>query len=137
MGYTAMLIRTVSSYSTPNCPTALEIRDPIPQSASVSVIGWSMQSCLKASPQSIPCMFYGIDQSVQQFLSILEQTHMGKDHFLTIAISDYRTSVGNVELNPSVQHNASPDDNSRTTLTVSDETVFPSLSKSTGIENRL
>ncbi|GFU23644.1 hypothetical protein TNCV_2936251 [Trichonephila clavipes] len=116
MGYTAMLIRTVSSYSTPNCPTALEIRDPIPQSASVSVIGWSMQSCLKASPPKYPCMFYGIDQSVQQFL---------------------RTSVGNVELNPSVQHNASPDDNSRTTLTVSDETVFPSLSKSTGIENRL
>lgn len=44
--------------------------------------------------------------------------HMRKDH-LTIAISSYRTSVKNVELSPPVQHNASPDDNSRTSIIVS------------------
>ncbi|PRD38278.1 UNVERIFIED_CONTAM: hypothetical protein NCL1_03939 [Trichonephila clavipes] len=44
---------------------------------------------------------------------------MEKGHLLTIAISDYRTSAENVELGPPVQYNASPVDNSRTTLTVS------------------
>ncbi|GFW71748.1 uncharacterized protein TNCV_219621 [Trichonephila clavipes] len=44
---------------------------------------------------------------------------MGKKYLLTIAIPDYRLSVKNVELSSPVQHNASPDKNSRTTITVS------------------
>ncbi|GFU04596.1 uncharacterized protein TNCV_4376831 [Trichonephila clavipes] len=48
-----------------------------------------------------------------------EQTHMGKKYLLTIAIPDYRPSVENVELSSPVQHNASPDKDSRTTVTVS------------------
>ncbi|GFX22539.1 uncharacterized protein TNCV_2784751 [Trichonephila clavipes] len=48
-----------------------------------------------------------------------EQTHMGKKYLLTIAISGYRPSVENVELSSPVQHNASPEKNSRTTVTVS------------------
>ncbi|GFU96951.1 hypothetical protein TNCV_1586841 [Trichonephila clavipes] len=51
-----------------------------------------------------------------------EQTHMGKKYLLTIAISDYRPSIENVELSSPIQHNASPDKNSRTTVMVS---VFP------------
>ncbi|GFV28336.1 uncharacterized protein TNCV_4599891 [Trichonephila clavipes] len=43
----------------------------------------------------------------------------GKKYLLTIAIPGYRPSVENVELNSAVQHNASPDKNSRTTVTVS------------------
>ncbi|GFV44696.1 uncharacterized protein TNCV_212491 [Trichonephila clavipes] len=43
---------------------------------------------------------------------------MGKKYLLTIAIPDYRPSVENVELSSPVQHNASPDKNSRTTITV-------------------
>ncbi|GFY24091.1 hypothetical protein TNCV_1011441 [Trichonephila clavipes] len=42
---------------------------------------------------------------------------MGKHH-LSKATSGYRTYVENVELSPLVQHNASPEDNSRTTVTV-------------------
>ncbi|GFX93064.1 uncharacterized protein TNCV_140081 [Trichonephila clavipes] len=49
----------------------------------------------------------------------LKQTHMGKKYLLTIAIPDYRPSVENVELSSPVQHNASPDKDSRTTVTVS------------------
>ncbi|GFX26825.1 uncharacterized protein TNCV_1839981 [Trichonephila clavipes] len=48
-----------------------------------------------------------------------EQTHMGKKYLLTIAIPDYRPSVENVELSSPVQHNASTDKDSRTTVTVS------------------
>ncbi|GFV82194.1 uncharacterized protein TNCV_2790921 [Trichonephila clavipes] len=48
-----------------------------------------------------------------------EQTHMGKMYLLTIAIPDYRPSIENVELSSPVQHNASPDKNSRTTVMVS------------------
>ncbi|GFX17162.1 uncharacterized protein TNCV_2856851 [Trichonephila clavipes] len=48
-----------------------------------------------------------------------EQTHTGKKYLLTIAIPDCRPSVKNVELSSPVQHNASPDKDSRTTLTVS------------------
>ncbi|GFS57012.1 hypothetical protein TNCV_4238101 [Trichonephila clavipes] len=44
--------------------------------------------------------------------------HMGKDRRHTIAFSGYRTSVKNVELSPSIQHNASADDDSRTIATV-------------------
>ncbi|GFV41172.1 uncharacterized protein TNCV_1102351 [Trichonephila clavipes] len=44
---------------------------------------------------------------------------MGKKYILTIAIPDCRPSVKNVELSSPVQHNASPDKNSRTTVTVS------------------
>ncbi|GFX68330.1 uncharacterized protein TNCV_2817041 [Trichonephila clavipes] len=44
---------------------------------------------------------------------------MGKKYLLTIAIPGYRPSVENVELSSAVQHNASPDKNSRTTVTVS------------------
>ncbi|GFV88210.1 uncharacterized protein TNCV_3243591 [Trichonephila clavipes] len=47
-----------------------------------------------------------------------EQTHMWKN-LLTIAIPDYRPSSENVELSSPVQHNASPDKNSRTTVMVS------------------
>ncbi|GFU54501.1 uncharacterized protein TNCV_3024761 [Trichonephila clavipes] len=49
-----------------------------------------------------------------------KQTHMGKKYLLTIAIPDYRPSIENAELSsPPVQHNASPDKNSRTTVTAS------------------
>ncbi|GFV01523.1 uncharacterized protein TNCV_2961171 [Trichonephila clavipes] len=48
-----------------------------------------------------------------------EQTHMGKKYLLTITIPDYRPSIKNVELSLPVQHNASPDKNSRTTVRVS------------------
>ncbi|GFT02614.1 uncharacterized protein TNCV_1488081 [Trichonephila clavipes] len=44
---------------------------------------------------------------------------MGKDNLTTIAISDYRTFVENVELSPPVQQNDSPKDYFRTTATVS------------------
>ncbi|GFU23221.1 uncharacterized protein TNCV_249341 [Trichonephila clavipes] len=44
---------------------------------------------------------------------------MGKKYLLTIVIPDYRPSVKNVELSSPVQHNASPDKNSKTTVTVS------------------
>ncbi|GFW73293.1 uncharacterized protein TNCV_2799571 [Trichonephila clavipes] len=48
-----------------------------------------------------------------------EHMHMGKKYLLTIAIPDYRPSIENVELSLLVQHNASPDKNSRTTVMVS------------------
>ncbi|GFU25108.1 uncharacterized protein TNCV_3360431 [Trichonephila clavipes] len=48
-----------------------------------------------------------------------EQTHMGKKYLLTIAIPDYRPSIENMELSSPVQHNASTDRNSRTTVMVS------------------
>ncbi|GFV93135.1 uncharacterized protein TNCV_2552261 [Trichonephila clavipes] len=48
-----------------------------------------------------------------------EQTHMGKKNLLTLAIPDYRPSIENVELSSPVQHNASPDKSSRTTVMVS------------------
>ncbi|GFU18632.1 uncharacterized protein TNCV_4476051 [Trichonephila clavipes] len=48
-----------------------------------------------------------------------EQTHMGKKYLLTIAIPGCRPSIENVELSAPVQHNASPDKNSRTTVIVS------------------
>ncbi|GFV42710.1 uncharacterized protein TNCV_840651 [Trichonephila clavipes] len=44
---------------------------------------------------------------------------MGKKYLLTIAILSYRPSVENVELSSPVQHNASQDKNSGTTVTVS------------------
>ncbi|GFT47597.1 uncharacterized protein TNCV_2346091 [Trichonephila clavipes] len=50
---------------------------------------------------------------------ISEQTPMGKKYLLTIAISGYRPSVEDVGLSSPVQHNASPDKNSRTTVMVS------------------
>ncbi|GFV63721.1 uncharacterized protein TNCV_1419261 [Trichonephila clavipes] len=43
---------------------------------------------------------------------------MGKKYLLKIAILDYRPSIENVVLSSPVQHNASPDKNSRTTVTV-------------------
>ncbi|GFW03814.1 uncharacterized protein TNCV_2539251 [Trichonephila clavipes] len=48
-----------------------------------------------------------------------EQTHMGKKYVLTIAIPGYRPSIENVEISSPVQHNVSPDKNSRTTVMVS------------------
>ncbi|GFX13833.1 uncharacterized protein TNCV_3421451 [Trichonephila clavipes] len=48
-----------------------------------------------------------------------EQTHMGKKYLFTIVIPDYRPSVKNVELTSPVQHNASPDKNSKINVTVS------------------
>ncbi|GFW35350.1 uncharacterized protein TNCV_2611491 [Trichonephila clavipes] len=58
---------------------------------------------------------------------------MGKKYLLTIEIPDYRFSIENVELSSPVQHNASPDKNSRTTLMVSfldvtDIKPYPDLS---------
>ncbi|GFT01585.1 uncharacterized protein LOC103569155 [Trichonephila clavipes] len=44
---------------------------------------------------------------------------MGKKYLLTIAIPGYRPSIENVELSSPVQHNASPDKNSRTIVMVS------------------
>ncbi|GFW91081.1 uncharacterized protein TNCV_1759551 [Trichonephila clavipes] len=48
-----------------------------------------------------------------------EQTHMGKNYLLTISIPGYKPSIENVELSSPVQHNASPDKNSRTSIMVS------------------
>ncbi|GFU70108.1 uncharacterized protein TNCV_3807391 [Trichonephila clavipes] len=48
-----------------------------------------------------------------------QQTHMGKKYLLTKAIPGYRPYVENVELSSPVQHNASPDKDSRITVTVS------------------
>ncbi|GFX12390.1 hypothetical protein TNCV_64361 [Trichonephila clavipes] len=48
-----------------------------------------------------------------------KQTQMGKKYLLTIAIPDYRPSVENVELSSPIQHIASPDKDSRTTVMVS------------------
>ncbi|GFT97737.1 uncharacterized protein TNCV_4229251 [Trichonephila clavipes] len=48
-----------------------------------------------------------------------EQTHIGKKYLLTIVIPGYRPSIENVELSSPVQHNASPDKNSRATVMVS------------------
>ncbi|GFX44754.1 uncharacterized protein TNCV_1802351 [Trichonephila clavipes] len=48
-----------------------------------------------------------------------EQTHMGKKYLLTIAIPGYRPLSKNLELSLPIQHNASPDKNSRTTVMVS------------------
>ncbi|GFT52895.1 uncharacterized protein TNCV_1460031 [Trichonephila clavipes] len=48
-----------------------------------------------------------------------EQTYMGKNYLLTIAIPDYRPYIENVELSSPVQYNATPDENSRTTVMVS------------------
>ncbi|GFX33631.1 uncharacterized protein TNCV_1932981 [Trichonephila clavipes] len=44
---------------------------------------------------------------------------MGKKYLLTIAIPDYRPSIENVGLSSPVQHDASPDKNSSTTVMVS------------------
>ncbi|GFU79729.1 hypothetical protein TNCV_4037361 [Trichonephila clavipes] len=66
----------------------------------------------------------------------------GEELPLTIAIPDYRPSIENVELSSPVQHNASSDKNSRTTVMVSflDVTgIKPcprSLSKIKCVENR-
>ncbi|GFW15060.1 uncharacterized protein TNCV_983521 [Trichonephila clavipes] len=51
--------------------------------------------------------------------STSEQTHMWKKYLLIIAIPGYKPSVENAELSSPVQHNASPEKNSRTTVTVS------------------
>ncbi|GFY17967.1 uncharacterized protein TNCV_3384601 [Trichonephila clavipes] len=48
-----------------------------------------------------------------------EKTHMGKKYLFTISTPDYRPSIENVELCSSVQDNASPDKNTRTTVMVS------------------
>ncbi|GFW22306.1 uncharacterized protein TNCV_1430601 [Trichonephila clavipes] len=63
-----------------------------------------------------PCIV--IDKNEVWTNGTSEQTHMGKKYLLTIAIPDYRPSIENVELSSPVQHNASPDKNSRTTVTV-------------------
>ncbi|GFV42082.1 uncharacterized protein TNCV_2602821 [Trichonephila clavipes] len=44
---------------------------------------------------------------------------MGKKYLLTIVIPGYRPSIENEELSSPVQHNASPDKNSMTTVMVS------------------
>ncbi|GFV26203.1 hypothetical protein TNCV_3150031 [Trichonephila clavipes] len=44
---------------------------------------------------------------------------MEKDPILTTVISDYIASVENVEHSPVVQHSASPNDSSRTTVMIS------------------
>ncbi|GFX62364.1 hypothetical protein TNCV_407591 [Trichonephila clavipes] len=72
------LLNIVFPYSAPDSSTVLQIRVPIPQSASVSVVGCFSED---RSPVTEP--------------------------------------VGNVELSPPIQHNASPDDKSRATVTVS------------------
>ncbi|GFU63901.1 uncharacterized protein TNCV_4204181 [Trichonephila clavipes] len=61
------------------------------------------------------------------------KNHCPRKYPLTIAIPDYRPSIENVELSSQVQHNASPDKNSRTTVMVSFLDVagikpFPDLS---------
>ncbi|GFW33440.1 hypothetical protein TNCV_2796071 [Trichonephila clavipes] len=61
----------------------------------------------------------------------------GKKYLLTIAIPDYRPSIENVELSSPVQHNASPDKNSRTTVMVPflDVTaeIFPTVVRTVGL----
>ncbi|GFW44977.1 uncharacterized protein TNCV_4512911 [Trichonephila clavipes] len=64
-----------------------------------------------------PCI--GIHKNKVWANGTSEQTHMGKKYFLAIAIPDYRPSIENVELSLPVQHNSSPDKNSRTNVMVS------------------
>ncbi|GFV24563.1 uncharacterized protein TNCV_4087891 [Trichonephila clavipes] len=64
---------------------------------------------------------------------------MRKKYLLTIAIPDYRPSIENVELSSPVQHNASPDKNSRTTVMVSflDVHWYKTVSRSLSNQNAL
>ncbi|GFT79450.1 hypothetical protein TNCV_604521 [Trichonephila clavipes] len=45
------LLRTISAYSSPGCPTVLEVKEPIPQSASASVVGCSSEDVIM--PQGV------------------------------------------------------------------------------------
>ncbi|GFV79822.1 uncharacterized protein TNCV_1726471 [Trichonephila clavipes] len=64
-----------------------------------------------------PCI--GIHKNEVWANGTSEQMHMGKKYLITIAIPGYRPSVENLELSSTVQHNTSPDRNSKTTVTVS------------------
>ncbi|GBL93039.1 hypothetical protein AVEN_259037-1 [Araneus ventricosus] len=52
-------------------------------------------------------------------IGISEQTHVGESQLLITAISGNTDSVENLEHSPPLQHNASPDEQTRTTVMVS------------------
>ncbi|GFS65601.1 uncharacterized protein TNCV_1924621 [Trichonephila clavipes] len=64
-----------------------------------------------------PCI--GIHKNEVWANGTSKQTHMGKKYLLTITNPGYRPSIKSVELSSPVQHNVSPDKNSRTTVMVS------------------
>ncbi|GFW94846.1 uncharacterized protein TNCV_3397261 [Trichonephila clavipes] len=126
------LLRTVSAYSEPAGATFLAVGVPILTSASVRVVGCSPDdyagqtirviSSLSSSSSTARVRCSRGLSSIKMKVwanGTSEQTHMGKKYLLTIAIPDYRPSIENVELSSPVQHNASPDKNSRTTVMVS------------------
>ncbi|GFW17446.1 uncharacterized protein TNCV_3240761 [Trichonephila clavipes] len=77
---------------------------------------FTFQQLLNSKSPMWPCIVIHKNEVCASGTS--EQTHMGKKYLLTIAIPDYRPSMENVELSSPVQHNASPDKNSRTTVMV-------------------
>ncbi|GFV33006.1 uncharacterized protein TNCV_2023741 [Trichonephila clavipes] len=127
------LLRTVPAYSEPAGATFLPVGVPIPQTASVRVVGCSpddgvrwpihssdiftFQQLLNSKSPMRPCIV--IHKNEVWANGISEQTHIGKKYLLTIVIPGYKSSVENVEPISPIQHNASPDKNSRTTVTVS------------------
>ncbi|GFW39920.1 uncharacterized protein TNCV_5116031 [Trichonephila clavipes] len=78
---------------------------------------FTIQQLLNSKSPMWPCIF--IHKNKVWANGTLKQTRMGKKYLLTIAIPGYRPSIANVELSSPVQHNASPDKNSRTTIMVS------------------
>ncbi|GFV57580.1 uncharacterized protein TNCV_4399361 [Trichonephila clavipes] len=64
-----------------------------------------------------PCI--GIHKNEVWANGTSEQTHMVKKYLITMAIPGYRPAVKNMDLSSPVQHNASPDRNSKNTVTVS------------------
>ncbi|GFW94473.1 hypothetical protein TNCV_2701941 [Trichonephila clavipes] len=97
------LLRTVSPCSAPDCPTVLDVRVPINQLASVSVVGHSPE-----------------DVIVPQGVSPNHPTHdLSGLNLRRTLTSPFETSVENVEPSPPVHHNASPNDNSSALVTVS------------------
>ncbi|GFY05101.1 hypothetical protein TNCV_3269731 [Trichonephila clavipes] len=85
-----------------------------------------------------PCI--GIHKNEVWANGTSEQAYMGKKYIFTIAIPAYRSSVENVELSSPVQHNSSPDRNSKTIVTasflgVTGTKLGPDLSKSKRVEN--
>ncbi|GFV10450.1 uncharacterized protein TNCV_1951011 [Trichonephila clavipes] len=119
------LLPTVYAYSDPACATFLAVGMLIPLPASVWVVRCSVDDSdiftflklLNSKSPMWPCI--GIHKNEVWANGTSEQTHMGKKYLITIAIPGYRPSVENVELSSPVQHNTSPDRNSRTTVTVS------------------
>ncbi|GFY04626.1 uncharacterized protein TNCV_4417091 [Trichonephila clavipes] len=106
------LLCTVSAYSEPAGATFLAVEEPI-HSSDI----FTFQQLLNSKSPMWLCIVIHKNEVWANGTS--DQTRMGKKYFLTIAIPGYRPSIENVELSSPVQHNASSDKNSRTTVMVS------------------